>query len=184
MLVQSVMSISFNTKNVPPIPWVNSIFPLLQEGFKYQIIHSVILESIATFSLASDSFLIHDPDFTAKEAAGPESEWGWGLEDRLRWCINYEYSWFTHTDQESLLEVSFGDRGEQWIRKLFCQPSDEQYLLENINETGKDNHGHIWLGYLGDGNPIRPFLDDWRHEIIRRLSRGIKLPKRVDVDHS
>jgi hypothetical protein len=179
------MAISKELKKSDSIPYqLGSIFPFLTEDFQLKIIHLALIESVATLSLASDSNLSQDPEFTSKEAAGADSEWGWGLNERLRWCLNDSYSWFTQTDQESLLDVVFGQSGEEWIRNLFCQPSDEQYLLDNINETGKDNHGHIWLGYLGDGNPIQPFLDDWRHEIIRRLSRGIKLPKRVDVDHS
>ena len=168
-----------------PLPQdLTSIFPLLSKGFQSNVVHIVLLEAVATLSLAGKSSLEHDPDFPAKEAAGADSEWGWGLNERLRWCLNDSYSWFTHTDQESLLEVVFGESGEEWIRNLFCQPSDDQYLLDNINEIGKDSHGYMWLGYLGDGNPIQPFLDDWRHEIIRRLSRGIKLPRRADVDQN
>ena len=179
------MALSTELIKSAPLPReLTSIFPLLPKGFQSNVVHIVLLEAVATLSLAGESSLELDPDFPAKEAAGADSEWGWGLNERLRWCLNDSYSWFTHTDQESLLEVVFGQSGEEWIRNLFCQPSDEQYLLDNINETGKDNHGHIWLGYLGDGNPIQPFLDDWRHEIIRRLSRGIKLPRRADVDQN
>ena len=177
------MALSTELIKSAPLPReLTSIFPLLPKGFQSNVVHIVLLEAVATLSLAGESSLELDPDFPAKEAAGADSEWGWGLNERLRWCLNDSYSWFTHTDQESLLEVVFGQSGEEWIRNLFCQPSDEQYLLDNINETGKDNHGHIWLGYLGDGNPIQPFLDDWRHEIIRRLSRGIKLPRRAKVE--
>ena len=171
-------------KSLPLSRDLTSIFPLLSIGFQSTVVHIVLLEAVATLSLADESILELDPDFPAKEAAGADSEWGWGLNERLRWCLNDSYSWFTHTDQESLLEVVFGESGEEWIRNLFCQPSDDQYLLDNINEIGKDSHGYMWLGYLGDGNPIQPFLDDWRHEIIRRLSRGIKLPRRADVDQN
>lgn len=58
---------------------LDSIFPFLAEDFQLKIIHLALLESVATLSLASDSNLIQDPDFTSKEAAGADSEWGWGL---------------------------------------------------------------------------------------------------------